>query len=100
MAIIGLIIGVFLGIKFSTTKYLRFVGAIAYILAIVFNNTILAMFPWDWLIGFYDCLSGAFGIFYLIGLIISVADNFDNRMSSRQRTNAHIITTIIRSLFH
>lgn len=100
MIIIGMVIGFIIGIKFGCTKYLRAVGFLFCIIAVIYNDTIIQIFPCNWLSDIYDGLSGGFGIAYLLGIVCSVADYFDNRMSGSKRAKANIIETIIRSLFH
>ena len=100
MIILAVIIGFIMGLKFGCTKYLRIVGLIVCILALIYGDTIIKMLPWNWLSDMYDGLSGGFGIAYLIGIVCSIADYFDNRMSGNKRAKANIIETIIRSFFH
>lgn len=100
MIILAVIIGFIIGMKFGCTKYLRAVGLLFCIIAVIYNDTIIKILPWNWLSDVYDGLSGGFGIAYLLGVVCSVADYFDNRMSGSKRAKANIIETIIRSLFH
>ena len=98
MMIIGLVIGVIVGIFLGCTNHMRLLGLLLWVLALAFNNQIFSLLSEEWMAVFYDSLSGGFGVAYLLGLLCSVADYYDSKMSSEKRAKVHIFMVIIRTL--